>query len=239
MVLQTQEIAQGLLDRRHDVAVLTVPKKIAPIVTERQIVMAATSNANDLMSAVKSAFTPAGFKMFTRILSDPTMTGGGKTNFVDSMYAAYKTQVAQQQAGGGKKNAKKGNVEMPSLSKPGAKALRTFLTSRRVLRGGDTVADTFLKFVSPYGYQQIKTCVGGMRGGGTDTGRSVMDVMFKSSLPAPESINFQPVPAKVTTSVEMLKLNDIISNASTRVPLNAGTNGSTTNFVTDSSRFGF
>ena len=97
--------------------------------------------------------TPQGMKTAVDLLTSPKMTVGGGT-IMDNIYDLYRTHVKVQAGGGNAKLTMK-------LTKEAQQKIQTFLTSKRVLRGGASISEIFLKVVSPHGFEMIQKAVGG------------------------------------------------------------------------------
>lgn len=101
--------------------------------------------------SMSTYLTPQGMKSAVELLTNPKMTIGGGT-IMDNIYNLYQTQVKVQGGGGSAKLR---------LSKEAKQKIQTFVTSKRVLRGGQSIAEIFLKVVSPHGFEMIQKAVGG------------------------------------------------------------------------------
>ena len=168
-------------------------------------------------------FTPFGIKAVQDMLTSPAMMKGGKNSLVDTMYDIYKTHVLPAQKGGARRRA-----DAPStpagveLSDKGVRQVRVLLTSKRVLRGGASLSDTFLRIVSPRGFDLVREATGGgarkpapakklsrKRGGADATTATAL----RAQLPVSESINSLPASTASTQTMEMLKLDRLITDA--------------------------
>lgn len=170
----------------------------------------------DMLQSLSSVFTPTGLRMATDLLGSKSVLVGGRCGVADAMYDAYKAQT-----GGGGGGAPRPSVQ---LSPAGEKKLRAFLTSRRVLRGGESIADTFLKVVSPAGFERIQSAVTGGRGPRV---RSLSQVRvaqrgagsgpwpFQSSLPEAASVGALPRGVAATVSPHMQQLSGLLNSTPT------------------------